>query len=89
MQDYTGFGIEVLGHPQRGPEHADVLVDVCQNICQSPRLQQLTGGDGRNINGVIDAQLDRLIVASEGDVRLALFATLAALGRALQALHGG
>jgi hypothetical protein len=88
MQDYTRFSTEVLSHPQHGQEHADVLVDVCRNIIDIPRLQQLTGGDGDNINGVIDAQLDRLIVASEGEVRLALFAAMAGLGRALRLLHG-
>ena len=89
MLNYTEFSTNVLSHPQHGEKHADVLTDVCRNIIDIPRLRQLTGGDPENINGVIDAQLDRLVVASNGEVRLALFAALAGLGRALEFIHGG
>ena len=85
---YHEFLTTVLSHPIQGPKHADVLIEVTRNVTNLPDIIKLTGGDPENIDGLIDAQLDRLIVASNSDQRLAMFALAAALGKAMQALTG-
>lgn len=88
MADYQKFLTEVLAHPVQGPAHAEVLTDVTRNITSMNRVVKMTGGDPTGIDGLVDAQLDRLIVASNGDPRLAMFALAGALGQAMQALTG-
>jgi hypothetical protein len=85
---YRAFLNAVLVHPVQGPSHAEVLTDVTRNITNMNRVVKMTGGDPQGIDGLVDAQLDRLIVASNGDPRLAMFALAAALGQAMQALTG-
>lgn len=88
MLNYREFQSDVLAHPIKGPRHANVLVDVCKNITEIPRMKKLTGGDPDGLDAMIDAQIDRLIVASKGSNRLALFAVIAALGESMRQLHG-
>jgi hypothetical protein len=86
--DYVRFLAEVLSDPVRGPEHGELITDVASTIVNIATLKRRSGGDPGNINGVVDAQLDRLIAGSSGDQRLALFATVAAFGHAMTHLLG-
>lgn len=88
MPDYRKFQSDTLAHPTRGPQHANVITDVARTLVTPDRFIAGTGGDPGNLNGLIDAQLDRLIVASDGDQRLALFAAVVALGQALTMMMG-
>lgn len=88
MTPYVQFLSEVLSDPIQGPAHADIVVNVTRNVTDMEKVIKMTGGDPEGIDGLIDAQLDRLIVASNGDQRLALFSVTAALGKAMQALTG-
>lgn len=88
VTDYRKFLSEVLAHPVQGPMHATVLTDATRNIVKMQNVIKMTGGDPEGIDGLIDAQLDRIIVASGGDQRLAMFALAAALGQAMQFLTG-
>jgi hypothetical protein len=85
---YRAFLDDVLAHPVQGPAHAEVLTDVTRNVTHMQNVIKMTGGDPEGIDGLIDAQLDRLIVASNGDQRLAMFSLAAALGQAMQFLTG-
>lgn len=87
MIDYRGFLTRCSTNGE-GDRIADIAVDVIKNVSQAPRLQRLTGGDPDDINDAIDAQLDRLIVACDGDMRLALFNVATTAGAALTALLG-
>lgn len=88
MTDYKKFLREVLADSVQGPAHALVLTDVTRNITRMQNVIRMTGGDPEGINGLADAQLDRLIVACNGDQRLAMFSLAAALGQAMQMLTG-
>ena len=86
--DYTAFSTGTLGHARRGEEHGAVLTDVANNLSDVRQLIELTANDPSQLNDTIDAQLDRLIAASNSDPRLALFAAAVALGTALRQFLG-
>ena len=78
--DYMGFVHEVMGTE----EFPLKLSEVAWNIADHERLAYLAGNDEAQANPTIDAQLDKFIVASRGDVRLALFAAIAGMHSSLK-----
>jgi hypothetical protein len=88
MTGYREFLDNVMSHDQHGAPLGQVTADVCGNMVDLPKMVRLTGGDPGNIDGAIDAQLDRVIAACGGDMRLALFNLAVTAGNALTLLLG-
>lgn len=88
VTDYRAFLDQVMAHDIQGPALASVTTDVAGNVVNGAKLMRLSAGDPDGMNDAIDAQIDRLLAACNGDARLALFNVTAALGSSLTALLG-